>query len=413
MTDETQHIEVTLDAMAYGGDALGRHEGRVVFIPYTIPGETVEARVQSDKGRVLFAEGVRLLEASTDRITPACPHFGPGRCGVCQWQHIAPEVQPLLKQDVLADQLERVGNFAASPVRDMLLAPVVWGYAQRQTWHVGPHGELGLPGASGGLMPIETCHIIHPDLLTLHDALDIATDHLTHVELIRGGDGALMVVLRSADDEPPSLALDLPASVNLLLPDNAPVNLAGETHVSYDVNGRSFRVTAGSAFRANVGMLPVLVEAVVAAVGDADSVIDLYAGVGLFGAFVAASAKYVTLVEAFPPAATDADENTADLEHVDLIEGRVEDVLPIAEPYDAAILNPPGDEGVSIEALDALGELAPAVVVYVSANVATCSRDLKRLVQHHGYQLDYVQPLDIAPQTYHVELVARLVRGPA
>ena len=109
--DEKDLIEVELFGMAHGGSAIGRGGGKTVFIPYTLPGERVKARVTAEKGRVLFAEGVTLVEASSDRVYPECPHFGPGRCGRCQWQFIDYEAQLLLKQDVLTDQLGRVGGF--------------------------------------------------------------------------------------------------------------------------------------------------------------------------------------------------------------------------------------------------------------------------------------------------------------
>jgi len=137
-------------------------------------------------------------------------------------------------------------------------------------------------------------------------------------------------------------------------------------------------------------------------------VIDVYAGVGLLGAFAAEQADLVTLVESYPPAATDADTNTADLEHVEVIEGEAEEVLEAAEPYDAAIVNPPSD-GMSTEALDALVALASPTVVYVSDDAATFARDAKRLARQ-GYQLASVQPLDLAPQTYKTEIVARFTR---
>ncbi|MEO0562721.1 MAG: TRAM domain-containing protein [Chloroflexota bacterium] len=408
MTDNDLY-EIDIDTMAYGGSGLGRHEKRVVFVPYTIPGETVTVRVREARGRVAFAEGVTLLAASADRVTPECPHFGMRRCGGCHWQHIDTVVQPLLKQDVLADQLERVGGFKDADVRSIIAPSAAWAYNHRMTWTIGAHGELGFPGADGGVMPIEVCEVAHPALLELYHTLDIATDALASVELVRGGDGALMVVLSAAEEEAPSLEIDVPASINLLLPDGAPVNLAGQTHVSYSVLGRDFRVTAGSAFRANVDALPLLVEAVLDALDSAQTVIDVYAGVGLFGAFAAEAADYVSLVEPYPPAATDADANTADLEHVDLVEGTAEEVLPAAEDYAAAIVNPPA-EGLSTEALDALAELGPPVVVYVSNDVATFCRDAKRLAKNHGYTLDYAQPIDLAPQTYETEIVARFVR---
>jgi len=357
MTDEQALVEVTLQTMAYGGSALGRADGRVVFIPYTIPGETVLARLDKAGGRVAFGRGETLLDASTDRVMPECPHFGPGECGGCHWQHIASDVQPLIKQDVLADQLERVGNFTDPNVLPIIPAPEPWAYNHRMTWTVSPEGTLGFPADGGGLTPIEVCHVLLPALQALYETLDIATEKLESVELIAGDDHAQMVVLRAREEEAPEMEIDIPGtSVNLLLPDGAPVNLAGDTHVSYTIKGRRFRVTAGSAFRANVAALPALVDVVIDMLGDARTVIDLYAGVGLFGTFAAERADYVTLVESFPPAATDADENTADLEHIDLVEGDVVDVLPVAEDYEAAIVNPPA-EGVEVEALDALGSL--------------------------------------------------------
>ncbi|MEO1442852.1 MAG: TRAM domain-containing protein, partial [Chloroflexota bacterium] len=105
MTDhENPIIEVELETMANGGSALARHDGRVVFIPYTIPGEVVEAQIVQDRGRVAFAKGVRMLEPSADRVFPACQHFGAGKCAGCQWQHMNATAQLLIKQDVLADQ---------------------------------------------------------------------------------------------------------------------------------------------------------------------------------------------------------------------------------------------------------------------------------------------------------------------
>lgn len=410
MTDETpQTFELKLDAMAYGGSALGRHEGRVVFVPYAVPGETVEAQITEARGRVAFAKGVRLLEASADRVFPACQHFGPGKCGGCQWQHISGEAQRLIKQDVLADQLERVGGFADADVRPVVPSPAQWGYNDHMTFLVGDDGKLGFRRADDGVHPIEVCEVLHPDLLALYEQIDIDTAGLTSMQLMRGSDGARMIVLSTDQEDAPELELDLPASINLLLPDNAPINLAGNTHVVYDVAGRAFRVTAGSAFRRNVGALPDLVGAVLDALGDADAVLDVYAGVGLFSAFIAERANYVTLIESYPPAATDADANTADFEHVDVIEGSAEDVLAAAEPiYTAAVLDPPGG-GLSVEVLDALAALDIETLVYVSSDAATFSRDGKRL-RGHGYALDYVQPLDLAPQTYYTEIVGRFVK---
>jgi 23S rRNA (uracil1939-C5)-methyltransferase len=399
-------FELELTAMAHGGSALGRHDNRVVFVPYTIPGEVIEARITEERGRVIFAEGMRLLAPSGDRVFPRCPHFGPGRCGRCQWQHIDYPAQLLLKQDVLADQLDRIGKFADADVRGVLPAPQQWGYNHHMTFTVGD-GGLGLPGA-GETDPfaIDECHILHPDLLDLFDRLDLDYSGMKRIKFQIGSDGNHMLVLYvDSEDDVPELSSDMPTSVNMLLPDNEPVNLIGDSHVVYTIGGHEFRVTAGSDFRANVAQLPNLAQRVIELVDSDGAVLDLYAGVGFFSAFLAERAALVTLVESYPPAATDADANLADLDHVDVIEGAVEDVLPeLEDAYDAAVIDPPAD-GLTLEALDALVALNIPRLVYVSSDPATLARDARRLVDQ-GYELGSVQPIDLSPQTYYIDTAA-------
>jgi 23S rRNA (uracil1939-C5)-methyltransferase len=404
-------IELELDTMAHGGSALGRHSGRVVFVPYTIPGERIQARVVGEKGHTIFAEGVTLLDASADRVFPRCPHFG--TCGRCQWQHIHYAAQTALKQDVLADQLERIGGFRDVDVRPTIVSPEEWGYNHRMTMMLNEAGELGFAGAkSSALVPISECHILHPDLLALKDSLDLESmSGLQELTLQRGTDGALMIVIRMKNDEPPELATDVAMSVNMLLGDNQPVNLIGETHCRYKVKGRLFRATAGSFFRANLSQMDNLVETVLAALDlmGREAVLDLYAGVGLFSAFIAAHARRVTLVESYPPAVNDADENLANVDNLDVIEGAVEDVLDsLDEQCDAAVLDPPGD-GLSRDALDGLTALDIPRLVYVSSDPASLARDGKRLAAA-GYRLTYAQPIDFSPQAYYLDTVALFER---
>jgi 23S rRNA (uracil1939-C5)-methyltransferase len=278
------------------------------------------------------------------------------------------------------------------------------------TFIVGDNGKLGFANTDGDVMAIEVCEVLHPDLLALYEQIDIETDGITSFKLMRGTNGDKMVILTAAAEEAPELELNLPASINLLLPDNEPMNLAGNTHLIYDIAGKQLRVTAGSYFRQNSAAVSNLVAEVLDALRNAKSVLDLYAGVGLFSAFIAEKADYVTVVESYPPAATDADDNTAAFAHVDVIEGTVEDVLEAAEKvYDAAVIDPPS-KGMSKEAMDALVALEIPLLVYVSSDVATFARDGQRL-RTHGYTLDYVQPLDFAPQTYYTEIVGRFTRS--
>jgi 23S rRNA (uracil1939-C5)-methyltransferase len=220
-----------------------------------------------------------------------------------------------------------------------------------------------------------------------------------------------MVILSSPDDQPPELEVNMPVSINFVLSDNEPVNLIGSSNLTYTVHGRRFRVTAGGFFQVNLPQAEKLVDLVLERLnlqGD-ETVLDLYAGVGLFTAFVAERASFVTSVESYPPAVTDADENLADLDNIDLIEGSVEDVLAELEgPVDAVVVDPPRT-GVEPAALDILDDLGARTIVYVSCEPATLARDAKRLVAK-GFRLVDVQPVDMFPQTYHIECVAHFTR---
>jgi 23S rRNA (uracil1939-C5)-methyltransferase len=400
--------------MVHGGQALGRHAGRAIFVPYAIPGERIVARITEDRGRYAFAEVVRVLEPSPHRVTPRCPHFGPGRCGGCHFQHVADAAQPGYKRDVVIDQFRRIGGFTDPPVQPTVPSPDAWAYRNHATFHVDEAGNLCYVGTDNATqVPIEECHIIQPALLDLLNELDFeGVTGLDRVRLQVGSGGDQMVVLSTGDDGPPELEVTMPVSVNFLLSDNEPVNLVGSSYVSYTVRGRTFRVTAGGFFQVNLPQAEALIDLVLdrLALRGPETVLDLYAGVGLFTAFLAERASLVTSVESYPPAVTDADVNLADLDNVDLIEGTVEDVLPELEgPYDLAVLDPPRT-GVERHALDALAALAPHGLVYVSCEPSTLARDAKRLVQK-GYHLVDVTPVDMFPQTYHIECVAHFTRS--
>ncbi|MEP7288368.1 MAG: class I SAM-dependent RNA methyltransferase [Chloroflexota bacterium] len=409
-TDQSDEFELELTAMANGGSALGRHEGRTIFVPYAIPGEHITARITQDKGRFAYAEGITLLEGSEARVQPRCPHFGPGRCGGCQWQHIDYPAQLEFKRQVVADQIARLGGFPDVTVHPMIPSPDPWQYRSNITFHLTGKGQLGFIATDDRhVIPIEECHIIRPELLDLFDSLDLeGLTGLTRVRLQVGSDGAQRsIILSTHDDQPPEVESDMPASVNFLFEDNEPLNLIGSSHVDYTVKGRKFRVTAGGFFQVNIPQAETLVDQVLSRLDlhGTESVLDLYAGVGLFTAFLAERAALVTSIESYPPAVTDADQNLAEFDNIDLIEGGVEDVLSDLEgPFELAVVDPPR-AGMEPEALDALAAFAPLRIVYVSCDPATFARDAKRLAVK-GYRLVDVQPLDMFPQTWHIELVA-------
>lgn len=401
-------FEVEIDGMAHGGSGIGRYRRRTVFVPFTIPGERVLARPVSEQEHLIHAEGVRLLEASADRVYPACSPFGVNGCVRCHWQHIAYNAQLLLKQDVLADQLERVGKVQQVDIRPTIPSPVEWGYHYHMTFLVTPDGKLGLPGRNPRqIVSSHDCQLLHPDLLALYDTLDLELEGISRVRLQLDSDGAQMLILTVTEDAAPELEADFPASVNLILPSNEPVNLIGDSHSRYEIDGRSFRVTAGSFIRPNIAQLTPLSRALgdLLQIQPDEQALDLYAGVGIFSAMLAARAERVTLVESYPPAVTDADMNLSDFENVDVFEGGVDNVLEaLDERYDVAVIDPPSG-GVSGKLVDELARLRVKRIAYVSDDPGTLARDTRRLAKA-GYQLAGVQPIDLSPQTYYVDSIA-------
>jgi 23S rRNA (uracil1939-C5)-methyltransferase len=413
-------IELDIDDMAHGGSGIGRYKGKLVFVPYVIPGESITAKITGEKGSVMFGVGQQLLGASQDRVTPQCSHFGQGQCWRCQWQHIDYNVQLLLKQDVLADQLSRIGKLSdatlESALRPVAPAPEQWDYNFSMTLSRTDDGTWGYLRQNGrGVEPIDECHIVHPDLLDLFAELDLDYERAKKMTLQRGTDGRMMVIFEIDEEEEPELSTDLPLSVNLILPDNEPINLIGNAHSTFTIGERDFRVTAGGYIRPNVAQIEFLMIEVMKRMklSGKERVLDLYAGVGIFSAFIAPRCEVLTLVESYPPAVTDADVNLMDFDNIDVVEGQVElvldDMIDEEAQYDVALLDPP-NSGLHKNVVNQLSKLGVKRVVYVSGDPASLARDAKVLVSA-GYALVDVQGMDLSPQTYYIDAVALFERN--
>lgn len=407
-------FSLTLTGMAHGGAALGRYAGRVIFVPYALPGETVRVAITLDKGRYAFARLLEVERPAPERVVPACPYFGSDGCGGCHWQHVEYQAQLRLKAAVLSDQLTRIGGLADPPVKAVLPDESGWEYRNHAQFHPAAGGGLGFQAADGsGVVPVTECALLHPLLADLYAALDVEGEWEGLVRLsLRAGvaTGDQMLIFEMEDDLPPALETDMPVSCVLLLSDGEHVNLIGRNYIAEEVAGRRYRVSAPSFFQVNTGQAGRLVEQVLAYLdlrGD-ETVLDAYCGVGLFTVPLAERAGMVVGVERTPAAVADLLENTAAFDNVEVIEGPVEAVLPELDVgLDAAVVDPPR-AGLALPLLDALVAARPSRLVYVSCDPATLARDAKRLLRA-GYQLAEVQPVDMFPQTYHVESVSLFV----
>jgi len=408
-------IQLRLTAMAHGGVALGRHEGRVIFVHGALPGETVRAEITQDKDRFAHAQTVEIIDHSPDRVDPRCPHVP--ECGGCQWQHIAYPRQLALKTDIVLDQLKRIGGLDDPTVYPTVAAPSPWGYRNRITFSVGDDDQLGFQrAASHTVVPIEECHIADPRLMDIYDDLDLDLPGLTRLTLMTGDDpDDLLMVFETEKDIPPTLHADFPISCVHLVGGEAaiPVNLLGHNHVTHRLAGHTYRASAGRFFQTNTAVAAKLIDLVIEWLnpGLDDTILDAYCGVGLFTLPLAERAGSVIAVELDPGATEDLIMNLGENENVEVIEGPVEAVLPDlaeTEELDKIVVDPPR-QGLEVGVVDALVTSGPPTVVYVSCDPATLARDVKRLARG-GYRLGQVQPFDMFPQTYHIETVALLTR---
>lgn len=449
-------IVLTLTGIAHGGEAFGVHDGRIVFVPYAIPGEQVQVEVVEAHRRWARARLVKVLAPSPDRVEPPCPYFGPSRCGGCHWQHIAYERQLYLKAEVVADQLRRLGGVAEPPVLDMVALAddqglLAYRYRNHAQFYVNAEGRLCFVREAGGrsvdpeerprraeptdLIPVEQCLLLHPLLDELHAAAggSLLSDRPIFEEeadedqgepaepsarvrrlSLRAGvhTGQRLLIFETEDDRAPNFAVEeLAVSCALRRRNGAVVPLIGEPWIEEVVAGRTFRVSAGSFFQVNTVGAEVLVAlaAEMLAPQGHETLLDAYCGVGLFGLSLAEQVGQVIGIEESEAACEDFAWNARDLDNVTLHEGPVEQVLAVLdERIDLALLDPPRS-GAGPEVVRHLARLGVPRVLYVSCDPATLARDTKLLLAA-GYRLEQVQPVDLFPQTYHVESLALFSR---
>lgn len=405
-------LEVLVSDMAHGGDAVARHEGKVVFVPYALPGEKVLVELTEDKASYSRGRLVQVLTPSPDRVEPRCPHHG--TCGGCQWQHIAYKRQLSLREEVLRSQFKRIAHLPDALVRSTIGASDPWYYRNHVQLHVGEEGKLGFMDLDGrSVIPIRECHIMHALLWDTFVGLEIDFPDLHRVSLRAGiSTGERLVILETTGTEVPGVEVDVPVSCVLLLGDGTPVTYVGDSYITESVDGRSYRISATSFFQANTSQTEQLLQVVAGYLEPqgVEVLLDLYCGVGTLGLALADEVSRVIGIDTNEAAIADALFNAEGMANVTFLEGSVEELLPsIDESIDLAILDPPR-HGASKETLAALTARSVPKIVYVSCDPATLARDVGRMLEA-GYQLVEVQPVDMFPQTYHVEAVALLRLG--
>ena len=445
-------MKLTIEKIVYGGQGLARIPeaegalaGKRIFVPFTLPGEQViakldfAARAQDKRG---YATGsLQQIElASPLRVQPACPHFT--HCGGCQLQHATYAGQLEMKRDVLREALERSGVRQLPKISLLHGDPLA--YRNRMRVHVQTHPNIAIgyrEKEAHTIVPIAQCSIVAPLLQRCLNALremgeaGSIPDGLEEIECFTNHDGSAVLLSAFTPQSTPQflnacekffirIAGKIPELSGAALMQRG-MGRAASFHtqtllrwkaqgLDYRVGTQTYRVSIGSFFQVNQSLLPTFVAQIakVAKEWSGQQAWDLYAGVGLFSRVLAEKFSQVTAVEIAPAAVDDLRHNLAGLPAT-IVASTTEDFLRHALEQrnvspDLALLDPPR-AGLGLEGVNLLARCRPKRIVYVSCDPATLSRDLKALIES-GYRLDRLHMVDMFPQTYHQETIAVLVR---
>src|SRR3954470_23735906 len=402
-----RRFEVTVGPVAHGGHCVARHEGRVVFVRHALPGERVVVEVTEDRHKGFCrADAIEVLVAAPDRVERPCPYSGPGKCGGCDWQHVSHEGQLALKADVVREQLSRLAHLDLPVVVEALPGgPLRW--RSRARFAVDRTGAPGLRRhRSHDVVPLDDCPItVEPAAQAVlgqrwpgAGAVDVAIDSagvVTTTRLDRRG---------------------APQSTRVLRPGaEVPEEPAGRAQRS--AGGRDWEVEGTGFWQVHPAAADALVGAVTgaAAVQPGETVLDLYAGAGLFGGALAPGVGdegRVVCVESDPAACAAADANLADLPQAEVWQGDIdveglEGLLgELGGPPDVVVLDPPRS-GLGAPGSRLLAGTGARAVVYVACDPASLARDVGAFAEA-GYRLAAIRGFDAFPMTAHVECVALL-----
>jgi tRNA/tmRNA/rRNA uracil-C5-methylase (TrmA/RlmC/RlmD family) len=370
-----QRLTLDITDLAFGGEGVGRVDDFVVFVPFTAPGDRVEAKLIEVKKSFGRAELVRVLQASSERTEPRCRYFG--ECGGCQYQHLQYDAQLRWKHHQIGELFRRIGGFDPSLVREVVPCPAPYGYRNRilvrSQWNKPAQRlNLGFVRADCGLVcDIESCAIAEPAL----------NDGIRAWRRNPPPKGGIKTVLRIPPD--------------------------------------GWEVPENSFFQNNFHLLPALVEGVRSRLVDSGArhLVDAYCGVGFFSIELADAVDSFVGVELDAPAIRAARRNleTRGLKNGSYVAGDTDQLLPSLlakmDPARTAVLLDPPRVGCRPPSLEVLRRTGPGQILYVSCHPATLARDLKILCADERYRLVEVRPFDMFPQTQHVECVADLRLG--
>ncbi len=420
-----------IDSLAFGGNGVGRHEGKAVFVPYSVPGDLIRCRPVREKKRFVEASMEELLEPSVDRCPPRCPVFG--ECGGCQWQHLPYQKQSFWKDRIFRDTLTRHAGVAAERILPLVAAPSPWHYRSRVQFKCRQAENGFVMGfyrrGSHFVVDVEQCPIAMPEVnaaLALFRHWLPASPHpgrVQQVDVAVDDEGALRAVVHLPDGGDRGMAEYLAplageAGIALFLQVGRKKTLSrvcGENDLHIrptGPDGLRLAYGPGGFAQINLAQNRALVKHVMDLSGldGSQRVLDLFCGMGNFSLPMAGLAAEVVGVEDYAPSIDMARHNARcnAIENVRFFARPAEGAARQCQgggPFDLVVLDPP--RSGAFEVVEELKDIAPSRIVYVSCDPSTLARDLAALVQG-GFRVASSVPVDLFPQTFHTESVTLL-----
>ena len=379
------------------GNATATLNGAPISLQGAIPGETVNAEIIKVFPERVAARTVNAEVADSDRVTPKCRYFG--ECSGCQWQHLSYSRQLATKREIVVNALRHFPETATVPVEPAIGSPMQYGYRNHARFSVGRGDESGV----AGFVNADTRRFVRIDECTIMDDQINQTLAKLQGRLHRMTQWSVRVGANSGDQ-----------TIQPLLPADIQDVESGRQHYTESISGIDFHVAASSFFQVNSHMIPFMTQTIIdmlEPVGD-ETLIDLYCGVGTFACLMADKVGRVIGIEESASAIENARRNAMPFGNVELVGARADTVALELEQRairaDFVIVDPPRI-GCDDATIAALVDMRPGKIVMVSCEPATFAPDLAAL-SRAGFTLIKVQPLDMFPQTKHIEAVALLTR---
>jgi 23S rRNA (uracil1939-C5)-methyltransferase len=392
-------VEIQVEKLVYGGEGLARINGQVVLVPFVLPGEIAEVKTKNVKAGLLRASSAKVIQTAAERVNPGCEYFE--TCGGCQYQHASYNAQLDAKRAILRETLQRLGSHAYDN-EIPILAGEPWSYRNRIQLH-SRNGMLGYHQAgSHDLCAIDHCPISSPKLNQAIRVLKNAArqrewpSFLRSIELFTNEQDLQITVTETGKP----IAARFFEWLRDLLPESAPGT------IDYQVQSFPYRIGRGSFFQVNRFLVDKLVSEVTHDLSG-KLALDLYAGVGLFSVPLSRNFERLFLVERGVSAIRDLEANTRQLDaEVEIAKAPTDEFLKRFNTVPDVVVADPPRVGLGKEVTSELLRLRPPQLVLVSCDPATLARDVKALAD--AYDVQKLTLVDLFPQTYHFETVARL-----